>query len=572
VPADVPAHVPANVSADVPAHVPADVSADVRPDVHLDPPAGIAGAGRAVCVIGAGYAGMAAAVELADAGCAVTVLEAAPELGGRARRVHHRDTVLDNGLHIGIGAYTALLELGARVRGAAVPPPRVPNASAGTAQWQPEAGWLRGALDWRIDDQLHLRAPRWPAPWHLLGALAGARGLPLAARWDAVRLVAAMRRTGYRVDNDPTVEAWLARHHQGEAIVRLLWAPLCVAALNTPAERASAQVFANVLRDSLGAARSASDLLLPATDLSALFPDPAAVHVRERGGQVLCGCRVERIEPAADAAASIERVPAAPDSRGLRYRVVVRPPAAGPQRVFDALVLAVAPRALGELIGDWPELQPVQQLLAAYRFEPIASIYLQFPPQVRLAQPMLGFADGPGQWAFDRGQLTGQPGLIGVVISASAAQRALDGESLAGEVERQLAQRLPGLPRPLWSKVITEKLATFACVPGLLRPPTHTAAAGVFLAGDHVASDYPATLEGAVRSGQQAARAVTAYLQRGKPLHDPLARTDTHPDTPPWKGPGPARIHMKGPGPARIGPHRNSGHPPAADDRHLPTA
>jgi predicted NAD/FAD-binding protein len=236
-----------------------------------------------VAVIGGGYAGMAAAVALADAGIPVAVYEAAPVLGGRARRVEYRGTVLDNGLHVGIGAYTSLLAIGRQVRG-----------TGGDAA----EGWQRRPLEWFIHGGLQLRAPRLPAPLHLAAALAGARGVPAGARWDAVRLITGLRRSGYRIGPDTTVEALLARHRQGQRIIDALWAPLCIAALNTPPARASAQVFANVLRDSLGAARGASDLLLPATDLSAVFPDPAARHVEARGGTVHCSHRVVRIAPA----------------------------------------------------------------------------------------------------------------------------------------------------------------------------------------------------------------------------------------------------------------------------------
>jgi len=177
------------------------------------------------------------------------------------------------------------------------------------------------------------------------------------------------------------------------------------------------------------------------------------------------------------------------------------------------VVLAVAPRALADLTSEWPALQAVHRCVSGYTYEPITSIYLQYPDTVALPHSMLGFEQGPGQWVFDRGALTGQHGLLGVVISASAAQRGSDHEALAAAVHAQLQQLLPALPPALWHKVITEKLATFACTPGLARPPTATGAPGVFLAGDHVASDYPATLEGAVRSGQLAASAVTGYLR-----------------------------------------------------------
>jgi squalene-associated FAD-dependent desaturase len=436
-----------------------------------------------VAVVGGGYAGMAAAVALADAGLAVRVFEAAPELGGRARRVTHRGIVLDNGLHIGIGAYQSLLSIGRRVR-----------REAGVDG----DGWRRQPLEWHVEGGLQMRAPRLPAPLHLAAALAGARGLATGARRDALRLMLALRRCAYRLDADTTVQAFLESHHQRAPIVDGLWTPLCIAALNTPPERASAQVFANVLRDSLGAARAASDLLLPAADLSALFPDPAARHVESRGGAVHCGHRVERIEAAS-----------ADDGWLLRF-APDRAAAAGP---YAAVVLAVAPRALAALTEDWPALHGVHRCVAAYAHEPITSIYLQYPPSVVLAHPMTGFARGPGQWVFDRGALAGQAGLLGVVISASAAQRSLDPATLTAEVHGQLCGLLPGLETPGWTKVITERQATFSCSPGLRRPGTLTAAPGVVLAGDHVASDYPATLEGAVRSGLQAAAAVVARLR-----------------------------------------------------------
>ena len=122
------------------------------------------------------------------------------------------------------------------------------------------------------------------------------------------------------------------------------------------------------------------------------------------------------------------------------------------------------------------------------------------------------FSDGHADRSRDEGR---QAGLLGVVISASAAQLASERMPLADAVHRQLCGLLPGLPAPAWSKVITEKQATFSCTPGLERPATVTAEPGIVLAGDHVASDYPATLEGAVRSGLQAADAVVARMRRG---------------------------------------------------------
>src|SRR5687767_9145384 len=201
---------------------------------------------------------MAAAVTLAERGVTVTVCEGAPELGGRARRVTINEVALDNGLHILLGAYGETLRL---VRLVGVDPARA---------------LTRFPLQWHIHRRFSLKAPALPAPLHLAAALLGARGAPWGERFKAARFMRAMRERNFALERDVTVGELLASHAQGPVFVRYLWAPLCVAALNTPPSRASAQVFLNVLRDGLSAQRSASDLMLARTDLSSLFPDPAA--------------------------------------------------------------------------------------------------------------------------------------------------------------------------------------------------------------------------------------------------------------------------------------------------------
>ena len=433
-----------------------------------------------VAIVGAGYAGLAAAVKLSLAGLSPVVFEAAGEPGGRARRVHTPEGVFDNGLHIGLGAYTRLLALSAEV-------------GAGEA-------WARRRLDWRIGRSLRLRAAPLPAPLHLVAGLLLARGLPPSARLQAAWFVARLRLAGWQVPAEEALPGLLDRLAQGESIRERLWHPLCVAALNTPPARASARVFACVLRDSLGADRHASDLLLPRVDLTEAFPGPALRWLQGRGAGVHLRTRVTRVVQAQ-----------------AGWQVSTAPPAAAITDAapdFRAVVLAVAPRALAHLTEDWPALAPVHAIAAAQAQEPITSLYLRYPGRTRLPAPMIGLDGGPGQWAFDREALCGQSGVIGVVISASAAERATGGEALGAAVHRQLAGLMPGLPQPLGHRVITERMATFACTPGCDRVPMRTAAPGVFIAGDHVRSDWPATLEGAVRSGEAAAAAVVDWLGR----------------------------------------------------------
>ena len=423
---------------------------------------------KTVAVIGGGYAGMAAAVELAGRGIPVTVFEAAPALGGRARRVTVNDTALDNGLHILIGAYSETLRLIDKV---------APKRDS----------FLRLPLDLQIHNQFHLRAPKLPAPLHVAWALFTAKGLGFEHKRAAARFMNAMKVCGYRLTQDCTVEALLAENSQPIVLIKYLWAPLCVAALNTPMQRASAQVFLNVLRDSLGARRAASDLLLARTDLTALFPKPAAEYVRACGGQVEIGATVERITR---------------DGTGFTLQVQ------GHARQFDQVICAVAPHRVSPLLADIAELQSAAQQIETLQYEPIHSVWLQFDGAVTLPSPMIGLAGSPAQWLFDREAICGQRGLIGAVISASEEHVGEAQDDLAKRVVADIEKAFGALPKLLWHRVIAEKRATFSCTPDLARPTTETPCPGFVLAGDYVAGDYPATIEAAVRSGIAAAARV----------------------------------------------------------------
>jgi squalene-associated FAD-dependent desaturase len=416
-----------------------------------------------VAVVGAGYAGMAAAVELTASGIAVDVFEASRTLGGRARAVEIEGMTVDNGAHILAGAYTETLRLMKLVDA-------------------PADGLLRLPLHLEFPGRFRLHAPRLPAPLHLAWALLSTQGLTWSDKFAAIAFMRHQQGNGFRLASDTTVSDLV--EGQPDTVRRFLWEPLCIAALNTAPAQASAQVFLNVLRDSLAAGRAASDLLLPATDFSSLFPEPAARFIQGHGGNVKRRTRIERIRRNESGYTL--------DENGT----------------YAQVILAVAPQHLPALVEELQELAPVVTQLDAYTWEPIVTCYLAYPESVRLPQPMLGVIDGTAQWLFDRGQTHGQAGIIAAVISASRRHREIDPQALADEIHAEIARLVPELPAPCWSRVITEKRATFACTPAVPRPLTLTALPGLFLAGDYVAGDYPATIEGAVRSGVSAARKV----------------------------------------------------------------
>lgn len=426
-----------------------------------------------VAVIGGGCAGLAAAATLAEHNVPVTVFEAAKHLGGRARGLEWNGKRLDNGQHILIGAYRDTLRL---MRLAGVDESRA---------------LLRLPLQLIQHGQFRLQAPHWlPAPLHILYSLLRAEGLSRNERFAALRFITRLRLAGFHLAQDIPLAALLNQHKQPERVVRWLWEPLCLAALNTPLVRASAQVFLNVLRDSFARSKRDSDLLLPRIDLSALLAEPLASYIESRDGNIKRGMTVTAITP-----------------QDSGYVIT----ADNADHHFTHAILAVPPFRLGKFADNLPQLTNATQACDSYDYQPIATVYLQYPEQISLPYPMLGLSGGYTQWLLDRGGLDGQTGLLAAVISAEGPHMKLSQENLAEHVADEVAQAFPDFPRPLWHKVIVEKRATFACVPGMERPSQQTEYSNLYLAGDYTAGDYPATIEGAVRSGIACARKILTF-------------------------------------------------------------
>ena len=417
-----------------------------------------------VAVVGGGWAGLAAAVEAVRLGHEVTVFEMAPQLGGRARGVEAAGLVLDNGQHILIGADVDTLAL---------------LQTVGVA---PDQALLRTPLRLAHPDGTGLRLGAGAPIFAFAVAVLRNRAWRLVERVALLAAAAGWASRGFRCDDALTVA--VLTEGLPKAVRDDLIDPLCVAALNTPAQDASATVFLRVLKDALFSGRGSADLLLPRSSLSALLPEPAGRWLTDAGAAVCVRQRVDSLVARRNAW-SLDGA------------------------VFDRVVLATsaseAARLTREIAPAWSDEA------AALRYEPIVTVYLR-SAGTRLPEPMLALhcdERAPAQFVFDRGQLGGPAGLLAFVISGAQpwVERGVDAAT-AAVTDQALAVLAAHLRAPLERvQTLTEKRATFRCTPSLRRPPM-AIAEGLAAAGDYVHGPYPATLEGAVRSGMAAARSL----------------------------------------------------------------
>jgi squalene-associated FAD-dependent desaturase len=439
-----------------------------------------------VVIIGAGWAGLAAAVRLTQQGQRVSLFESARQAGGRARSVNFDNNNVDNGQHLLIGAYRECLDLmkvvGINIESSLKRLPLLLTVIDKPANQQAQ--------------QLILKAPSLPAPLHLLYALFTAKGLTLKDRLAAIRFGLYLKKNNYQLEQDITVAALFDTTRQTDILVRQLWEPLCLSTMNTPVNEASANIFMTVFRDAFTNKREDADLLVPRTDLSRLFPDAAINYIEQHGGVVHLQSRVEEIEMTNNQVTSV--------SVKINNTHI--------QKVKTSrVIIATAPQNVLKLTAEHKALKTINTNIEQLKYQPIVTVYLQYPGDIQLCQAMTGMSSTITQWVFDRGIFCQQHGLISVVISATGKHMTMDDDTLAHHVDDEISVLFTKKPTLIKSFVIREKRATFACSVNIngIRPSNRTDIKGLILAGDYTDTQYPATLEGAVISGTKAANLIT---------------------------------------------------------------
>ena len=395
-------------------------------------------------IVGGGWAGLAAAVAATQRGWPVRLYEAARTLGGRARSVTHDHQVFDNGQHVLIGAYRDTLAL------------------LRTVGVNPAQAFQRRPLDMRFVDGRGLRLPDLPPPWNALWGIATARGWSAADKWALARTALRWQRQQFRCAPDLTVRALCAA--LPERVMQDMIEPLCVSALNTGTEEASAEVFLRVLQDGMFSGRGSSDILLPRVPLGALLPQASQRWLQAQGAELQLGLRINDL------------------------------PSMLRDHPMDAWLLACDPSEAARLSA--PLNTAWSERTARLRFTAITTVCLRCDDPVRTEgdtalRALRSDAEHPAQFVAQRN------GVWSFVISNSQGTR----DTLVAQVMAQ-ARRDLGLQQLQLLYCATEKRATFACTPQLQRPSPQVAER-VWACGDYLAGPYPATLEGAVRSGLQ---------------------------------------------------------------------
>lgn len=436
-----------------------------------------------VIIVGGGWAGLAAAIELTRQRVPVIVLESAKQLGGRARSVNLDNLRVDNGQHMLLGAYESTRDL-LKVIGI---------RESSVFKRQPLSfHWFN-----KNKRPVSLSTPKLPAPLHLAWALFTAKGLPFPDRLSALKFSKKLREMKFSLTEDCSVESLLKDNDQSEAVIKAIWEPLCLGALNTQINEASAQVFLRTLSDSFSHTRSDSDLLLTRKDLGAIFPEPALDYIERKQGSVRLGQRVVDLEINDDVISGVLLTDGEINSKYV--------------------VLATPGIITKNLVDKHSQLQEISNKLQHIDYRPICTVYLQYPSKVKLGRWLQGSLDTTTQWIFDR-RLYGQNGLMSVVISSDGEHMDWDNETLCETIKKELTTFYPRWPEPLSCHVIREKRATFACTVNInqYRPDNKTPVNGLWLAGDYTNIGLPGTIEGAIRSGIQCAQQI---IQQQKAQH-----------------------------------------------------
>jgi len=436
-----------------------------------------------IVVIGAGFAGLSAAVRLATAGRKVIVLEAAGHGGGRARSFADRrfGMELDNGQHMMMSCYRDTL---AFLR-------QIGTDDGVYFQRNLEVNMVRSG-----GRRVSLVCPALPAPFHLAAGLLRMRGLGVLHKASALRAGLLLRGEVDRPDDNETCDMWLRRMGQTQGIRSAFWDPLIWAVLNDDPLIGSAAMLMSVIERAFMGTRDASCLGVPRLPLSRLYVTSAIDYLQEHGAEILLRSPARKLIVRDDVV------------RGVALR-------SGDEIEARTVISAVPPKACLDILPERARAHPVFQDVAQLKMSPIINLWVFTDRPLFSDVPFLGLMDSPIHWLFDRNHIEGRPHTGGVLLGCtiSGARSLIDDSQdalmslFAAEMRRFFPDRrfqVQGF------RVLKERRATISHSAGTnqQRPPTRSPIHGLYLAGDWVRTGLPATIESACQSGHDAAAAI----------------------------------------------------------------
>jgi zeta-carotene desaturase len=442
-------------------------------------------------IVGGGISGLAAAVGISSRNLPVLLLEQKRLLGGRAFSLREPVTgeSIDNGQHLLIAGYRRTLRFLETIG----------SDHLLSIQRRPEILFHHPVKGFKA-----LRLPRLPSPLHLAVGLLSCDLFDTADRWRILKagMVDPARRGSKESAAGMTVSEWLDAAGQSYEARRSFWEPLAVSIMNETADVASAEAFRQAVREALLGHWKNASLAFPRVGLSDLFASPAADYIRKMGGEVRVNADVTELLANETAITSLRTK----DGTRIEPRVVIL-----------AVPMQKAAALLPQLFSEEGDLQG----FSATRASPIITIYLWYERDI-MPHDHVGVIGRTVQWFFNRGRMIDQRsrygGHLSAVISAARDLVNFDDEELTRlAVEDLVALYGSDARRVLHKVVLKEKRATFSLTPGvdLKRPQPVTGIGNLFLAGDWTATGYPATIEGAVASGERCADLAIAYRERG---------------------------------------------------------
>ena len=434
-----------------------------------------------VAIIGGGWAGISCAYELAKTGIKSTIIEAAPQLGGRARSIKFNDDIVDNGQHLLIGAYKNTFEILKEI-----------NAPL-------ESFFLEKNLNIETisnNSNFKFTLPKLPYPINLIFGILNIKGCTIKEKLSLFLFCCKLKLKNFKIEQDIPIKEFLEKHKQPQKLIRYFWEPIALAALSTPISKASTEVFLEVIKNTFCFPAKNSNLIFTKKDLGNIFPIPVTHHYKNEIN-VLLNSRVKSIQKL-DENFIIDFNNSKIETKNIIFAI---PPVAASKIIKDSKIT---------------ELECVTKKLDSFTYEVITTIYYKIDSayEINIQNPMFGFVNNIGQWVFNR-NYTEKSNIISVVITNNESLKGIDNENLALSVFQELNQSISNNLKYSDYKIIKEKRAAFSCIIDInkIRPDNKTSLRNVFLAGDYTKTDFPATIEGAVKSGRNCAKILLKNLQ-----------------------------------------------------------